>query len=174
MSATRWAKIVMTASIALFMAIVAFDNITDYGSNFEYVRHVLSMDTTFPHNALMYRAITAPALWALAYWIIIATEGASAVVLAIGAVSLWRQRGSSAARFQRAKEPIVFGAILSFLLWFTGFTIIGGEWFSMWQSREWNGQQEAFRIALTLLAVLIFVMQPEREPAGEETWAARR
>jgi predicted small integral membrane protein len=168
MSATRWAKIVMTASIALFLALVTFDNITDYGSNFMFVRHVLSMDTTFPHNALMYRAITDPALWALAYWIIIATEGVSAVAVAIGAVSLWRHRGSTASRFQRAKEPFIFGAILSFLLWFTGFTIIGGEWFSMWQSREWNGQQEAFRITLTLLAVLIFVMQPEREPAENE------
>jgi len=173
MSATRWAKIVMTASIALFLAIVAFDNITDYGSNFAYVQHVLSMDTTFPHNALMYRAITAPALWSLAYGIIIATEGVSAVVFAIGAVSLWRHRCSSAFRFQRAKEPFVLGAILSFLLWFIGFTIIGGEWFSMWQSREWNGQQSAFRITLTLLAVLIFVMQPEREPEENDTRTPR-
>ncbi len=173
MSATRWAKIVMTASIALFLALVAFDNITDYGSNFAFVRHVLSMDATFPHNALMYRAITAPALWALAYRIIIATEGVTAVIFAIGAVSLWRHRDSPASRFQRAKEPIVLGAMVSFLLWFTGFTIIGGEWFSMWQSQKWNGQQEAFRITLTLLAVLIFVMQPEREPEENDTRARR-
>jgi predicted small integral membrane protein len=173
MSATRWAKIIMTASIALFLAIVAFDNITDYESNFQFVRHVLSMDTTFPHNALMYRAITAPALWALAYWIIIAIEGLTAIAFAIGAASLWRHRGSSAARFQRAKGLFVIGATLSFLLWFTGFTIIGGEWFSMWQSRMWNGQQEAFRITLTLLAALVFVMQPEREPADEEPRGSR-
>ena len=167
MAETRLAKIVMTASIALYAAIVAFDNMTDYESNFMFVRHVLSMDTTFPHNALMYRAITAPALWTLAYWLIIAAEGLTSIAFAIGAAALWHHRASPAARFQRAKGPIVLGATLGFLLWFTGFTVVAGEWFAMWQSRAWNGQQAAFRITLTLLAVLIFVMQPDREPVSD-------
>lgn len=54
--------------------------------------------------------------------------------------------------------PIVVGAMLGFLLWFTGFTVVAGEWCAMWRSRTWNGQEPAFRITLTLLAVLIFVM----------------
>jgi Predicted small integral membrane protein (DUF2165) len=43
--------------------LVAFDNITDYGTNYLFVQHVMSMDTTFPGNALMYRSITNPVLW---------------------------------------------------------------------------------------------------------------
>ena len=43
----------MVASCALFALLVAFDNLVDYGSNYEFVRHTLSMDTTFPGNALM-------------------------------------------------------------------------------------------------------------------------
>ena len=35
--------------------------------------------------------------------------------------------------------------------------VVGGEWFLMWQSRTWNGQQAAFRFYMTLLAVDIFV-----------------
>ena len=56
---TRYAKIVMCVCLAAFCLLVAFDNLTDYGTNYLFVQHVLSMDTTFPGNALMYRSITA-------------------------------------------------------------------------------------------------------------------
>ncbi|MEA2725988.1 MAG: hypothetical protein QOF70_463, partial [Acetobacteraceae bacterium] len=52
MFATRLAKLLMVASLAAFALIVTFDNVTDYASNFEFVRHVLAMDTTFANNAL--------------------------------------------------------------------------------------------------------------------------
>ena len=47
-------------SIALFTTLVAFSNITDYDSNFFFVRHVLMMDTTFPDNKGLWRAIDSP------------------------------------------------------------------------------------------------------------------
>jgi predicted small integral membrane protein len=37
--------------------------------------------------------------------------------------------------------------------------VIGGEWFGMWQSKDWNGVPSAFRFDVVLLLVLIFVMQ---------------
>jgi len=55
------------------------------------------------------------------------------------------------------------GAGLGFLLWFTGFMVIGGEWFAMWQSKEWNGVPSAFRFDVILLLVLIFVMQKDAD-----------
>jgi predicted small integral membrane protein len=42
-----------------------------------------------------------------------------------------------------------------------GFMVLGGEWFQMWQSPQWNGQEAAFRFYLTILAVLIFAMQKD-------------
>ena len=60
---TRYAKIVMSLVLASFCLLVTFDNLTDYGTNYFFVQHVLSMDTTFPGNALMYRSITNPVLW---------------------------------------------------------------------------------------------------------------
>ena len=47
----RVAKIVLIAALAAFAFVVTYDNIADYNSNYEFVRHVLSMDTTFPNNA---------------------------------------------------------------------------------------------------------------------------
>ena len=52
---TRYAKIIMSLVLAAFCLLVTFDNITDYGTNYLFVQHVMSMDTTYPGNALMYR-----------------------------------------------------------------------------------------------------------------------
>jgi predicted small integral membrane protein len=68
----RLAKVVMVAALAAFAFLVTYDNLVDYGSNYQFVQHVLSMDTTFPDNALRDRAITNPSLWRAAYATIIA------------------------------------------------------------------------------------------------------
>src|SRR5262249_53275394 len=46
----RLAKIAVTAALAAFALIVAYDNVFDYNSNYQFVRHVLSMDTIFPDS----------------------------------------------------------------------------------------------------------------------------
>jgi len=85
---TRIVKIVMVGSLALFAGLVTFDNLTDYETNYAFVRHVLSMDATPPGNALMYRSITSPSWWRAAYVLIIAGEGATALGFA-GAAALF-------------------------------------------------------------------------------------
>ena len=163
MLAIRLVKVALVGSTALFALLVAFNNLVDYESNYAFVRHTLSMDTTFPNNALKDRAITTPTLWTLAYWSIIAAEAAVGLLLAAGAVRLAVALGAEAHRFNAAKMLVVVGAGLGFLLWFTGFMAVGGEWFAMWQSKTWNGQEAAFRFYMTLLAVLIFVNQTDGE-----------
>ena len=167
MIATRIAKLVMVASLAGFAFIVTFDNVTDYAANYAFVQHVLAMDTIFPDSPLMYRAITSPVALQLAYGAIIAAEGVTCMLFAIGAVSLARALFAEAAVFERAKRFTVLGATLAFLVWFTGFMVIGGEWFAMWQSKLWNGPEAAFRFYMTVLVVLVFVNQPDRE-LGQE------
>ncbi len=161
----RVAKTVMVGSLALFALIVAFDNLADYDTNFEFVRHVLSMDTTFPGNALLYRRVTSPVLWQAAYALIILGEGLTGASLAAATVMLCRHLRSDAAHFNRGKRFVFIGAGLGYLVWFFGFMVIGGEWFQMWQSRDWNGQQAAFRFYMTILAVLIFVNQKDGDLA---------
>lgn len=157
----RIAKIVMVGALALFALLVTFDNLTDYGTNFVFVRHVLSMDTTPPGNALLYRRITALALWHAGYGLIILGEGLTGLGLAVATFALFRHLRAAAARFNRSKRFVLAGATIGFLVWFFGFMVVGGEWFQMWQSADWNGQQPAFRFYMTLLAVLIFVNQPD-------------
>lgn len=159
----RYSKIAVVLSLAAFALLVAFNNLVDYGSNFAFVQHVLAMDTTFADNRLMGRAITEPAVWHFAYWFIIAAEGMAGACLLAGGLAMLKQRRASAARFETAKKWVVIGATLGFLVWFFGFMVVGGEWFLMWQSQTWNGQQGAFRFYMAILGMLIYVSLPERE-----------
>ena len=68
----RLSKIGLVATIALWLALVAFGNLTDYGSNLVFVQHVLAMDSIFPDAAIHYRAIHAPLLQHAAYVLLIA------------------------------------------------------------------------------------------------------
>ena len=151
------------AAIALFASLVTFGNLTDYNTNFAFVQHVLSMDTIFPFSTIKYRAITSPELHHAAYAAIIAAEGATAVLCWIGAAMLARHLRAEANAFNRAKTFAVIGLALGFLLWQVGFMSIGGEWFGMWQSQQWNGVPSAFRFLMTIIAVLIFVALPDQD-----------
>src|SRR3954470_9088318 len=95
----RLAKIAMAASLALFAFLVALGNITDYGANFAFVQHVLSMDTIFPGNALRWRAVTDPTLWHAAYWLIILGEALTCAAFAIGAIAMGGRLRASGAAF---------------------------------------------------------------------------
>jgi predicted small integral membrane protein len=157
MIALRLTKALMAGSLALFALLVTFGNITDYGSNYAFVRHVLSMDTTFPDSALHWRSIASPFVWNLAYWLIILGEGLTGIAYAIGTVELVRNLRKSGALFNDAKRFVYIGTALAFLIWFFGFMVVGGEWFAMWQSKIWNGQEAAFRIYAAVLGAGIFI-----------------
>jgi len=160
---TRSAKVALVAAVAAFATLVAFGNLTDYATNFAFVVHVLSMDTIFPRSTITYRAITSPALHHAAYAMIIAAEALTALLCWIGAGALLRGVRDKAAAFNRAKGFSVAGLALGFLTWQFGFMTIGGEWFGMWQSAQWNGVPSAFRFAMVIIAVLIFVALPDEE-----------
>jgi predicted small integral membrane protein len=157
---TRASKALLTWAVAFFASLVVFNNLTDYDSNYAFVHHVLKMDTTFPGNRAMWRAIDSPALHHASYWSIILIEAAVAVLCWVGGFRLFRSVGD-AGRFSRAKGVAIAGLTLGLLLWFTGFITIGGEWFLMWQSTVWNGQAAAFRLVVILGIVLLYLVQPD-------------
>jgi len=159
----RIAKILLVGALASYAFIVAYNNIVDYGSNYQFVRHVLSMDTTFPDNALIHRAITNERVWSKVYALIIAWEWLTSALLAIGALALLVRLRAPAAIFNRAKTWAVAGLLAGFGLWFFGFLVVAGEYFAMWQSQTWNGQEAAFRLTMIILGVLIFVSLSESD-----------
>ncbi|MGW1912669.1 DUF2165 domain-containing protein [Streptomyces sp. NPDC002076] len=148
---------VLTGILALYIALVALGNITDFGTNQQFVRHVLAMDTTFHDKNLMWRAITGTGLQDTAYVLIIAWETVAALVLIRGTY-LWARRKDD----DLARRWSTYGLLMLLLLFGAGFIAIGGEWFSMWQSKTWNGLEAATRVFLLAGVALIVNQLPAR------------
>lgn len=159
----RLSKTLLVLAVALFYTLVVFTNITDYDSNYQFVRHVLMMDSTFPNNGGMWRAINSPAIHTLFYVTVIAWEALTMVLCWWGGAKLARHLKAPAGKFVQAKNVAIAGLTLGMLLWFVAFLSVGGEWFLMWQSKNWNGQDAAFRMFAAIGIVLIFVAMKEEE-----------
>ncbi|MFD8816793.1 DUF2165 domain-containing protein [Streptomyces sp. NPDC059627] len=150
------AAAVLTGTVALYIALVAFGNITDFGTNQAFVQHVLAMDTTFKDDDLMWRAVTDKGLENTAYVAIIVWETLAALVLIAG-TWLWARRDDV-----RARRVSTYGLLMLVLLFGAGFIGIGGEWFSMWQSKTWNGLDAATRVLVLTGLALIVVQLSDR------------
>jgi predicted small integral membrane protein len=157
----RIAKTSMVFAVALFYLVIVFNNVTDYDSDYQFVRHVLMMDTTFPGNHGMWRAIHTPALHTAFYVVIIAWEAVSMILCFGGGVKLAGALPDTAAAFNAAKRVAIIALTASLLQWLLAFLIVGGEWFLMWQSKTWNGQDAAFRMFVVIGIALLFLAQPD-------------
>ena len=159
---TRLSRMSLVAALALFSTLVAVNNVVDFDTNYLFVRHVLSMDTVGNAHAHV-RALTSPAVHLAFYWCIIVWEVAAAALLWWGCIAMFRSRNAAGEIFSRARRIAVAGLTISMLMWLVAFIDVGGEWFLMWQSSVWNGQQEAFRMFVVTGLVLIILQQRETE-----------
>jgi predicted small integral membrane protein len=163
MMVERGLKIMLAGGVAFLCAFIVIGNLHDPAANQKFVQHVLSMDTIPLDNPMRDHALRVVALWRSLFWLIVAGEVLTAALFIGATVEMWRARNLDARAFHRAKRLIFAGTGCAFLIWFVGFTAIGGEWFDMWESPIWNGQQAAFRFSVSILVVLIFVAQPDAE-----------
>jgi len=158
---TRLAKVLLVFAIAFFYSVVVFNNVTDYNSNFQFVRHVLMMDSTFPGNNGMWRAIQSPFIHHAFYIGIICWEALTAVLLWWGGILAARKLRAPAAAFNLSKRVAIGALTLSMLMWLVAFLIVGAEWFLMWQSKSWNGQEAAFRMFAVVGIVMLLLITPD-------------
>jgi predicted small integral membrane protein len=111
----------------------------------------------------MWRSISSPALDFLFYASIIVWESITTVLLFWGAMRLLRALRMPAAAFNAAKSISVLALTLSLLMWLVAFLTVGGEWFLMWQSHTWNGQEAAFRNFGVAGIVFLILLQPDSD-----------
>jgi predicted small integral membrane protein len=163
----RLSKCLLIFAVGLFYTLVVFNNTTDYDSNYQFVRHVLQMDSTFPGNRAMWRAINQPAIHTVFYLSIILWEAATAVLSWWCGISMLRAIRLSTSRFHQAKMLGIAALTLGMLMWFVAFLCVGGEWFLMWQSKTWNGQEVAYRMFTVLGLILLYLTTPEPATSPE-------
>ena len=168
------AAAVVVAINGLYMLLVAIGNIFDYQTNFDFVNHVLRMDTTnFGAGEgvgldpdVMWRAITNETLITIAYIGVIIWESIAALVL-MYATFLWIKSSKTKSYFAARKFSTI-GLLMIVVLFMGGFITIGGEWFQMWRSFEWNGLEPAFRNSVLAILGLVLVHLPSPQWVTDE------
>jgi len=159
----RIAKTLLVFAVAVFYSLVVLNNTSDYDSNYQFVRHVMMMDSTTSGNRAMWRALNSPAWHTLFYLSVIAWEAVTMILSWWGGMRLARALRRSPSDFNRAKRMAIAALTSGLLMWFVAFLCVGGEWFLMWQSKTWNGQEAAFRMFTINGIVLLFLGQPDVE-----------
>ena len=158
---SRWSKIILMGCYGFFFFLVVLNNLTDYSSNYLFVSNVLSMTDTFAERAPAWRSINTAPLHHLIYWGIIITECGIMILAWLGCWQLWKHRLVTSTDFHIHKKWSIAALTLGMVLWFGGFIAIGGEFFLMWQSVDWNGNPTAYRNAILTMLLLVFVNMRE-------------
>jgi predicted small integral membrane protein len=146
----------LTLTLGVYFMLVVFGNLTDYGTNFQFVKHVLSMDSIPPNPHVASRAIKSEALYHLAYLVITAWEALAGLLCIWGAMRMAIHLKSR--DFNEAKTHAIAGLWIGMLLWSLAFITIGGEWFMMWESTTWSGELAALRM-FTLNSIALLFLQ---------------
>lgn len=165
----RVSKLVSIAAIGIMGLIIVFGNVTDYYTNYDFVAHVMKMDTVFPESNIDYRKVTNPLFFHMVYILLITLEGLMTFFCLKGSYVLLKAVKRDAKTFNKSKNWAVAGLIIGISIWFFGFQVVGGEWFAMWQSSSWNGLSSADRVVTFLVLILIlFQFQDEELPSEQE------
>ena len=110
------------------------------------------------------RAVKSPLVYTVFYIGIIAWESVTMLLCWWAGVRLLKSYRGDRAQFAAALNVAVIALTTSLLMWLVAFLDVGGEWFLMWQSKMWNGQEEAFRMFTIVGVVFLIVVQPEPTP----------
>lgn len=153
----RYIQAIAVIYIAIFFTFVAIDNIVDPDLNWQVVKHVTSMDTTFKSSSLSWRAITNENIQRAFFIIIILWELLTAFMCWVAGILLFINNKKPEVEFSITKNLALCGLFIGLSLYMFGFIIIGGEWFGMWQSKEWNAQPTAALFSGLIMFVMLFL-----------------
>lgn len=165
----QMSKAAVAFSVGFFCLLVGYDNIVDFKTNYAFVNAVLAMDQMEPFFSgdkdIASRAITSASTHLVAYWLIIIGELVSGVTCMVGALRMFTAINKP--KFATGQVIYLVGATVAILLWYLGFAVIGGEYFSMWANKM-NGQMKAYTFASFILLTAIYVAMPYIKPPEED------
>ena len=145
----RLIKILLSSFLSIYAFLIFYGNVSDFDSNFEFVKHVLSMDSIFEGSVLSSRAITSNTIHLIAYYSIICAEFTLFCLAFTGTIFLFKKRNHDKDSFHEAKKFTLLALALGLSIFYLGFQVIGSEWFAMWQSENGMAFNKLLEIAVS-------------------------
>lgn len=153
----RISKAILMLFISFFGLMLIYSNFADYATNYEYVAHILSMDTTRTGTKYGYRAITSPMAHHRIYWLIITLDVLFTALCIVGTYQLFKNLSNSSEEFHEAKKFSLVGLLIAIFIYYICFQVIGVEWFNMDESPHWNYKSWARDIVNFILPLMIYI-----------------
>lgn len=158
----RHLKIILVVLVALFGLNAGLSNASHPSHGIQATGYVLSLEGTWQAPGTMWRAMNSGAAHVAGFAGIVAAELLMGLLCAFGAWRLWQARRAPADGFNAAKTAALWGCGVGFLLMFGGFLVVGGGYFTMWQSELGRASLDlAFQYAGTFGIVLLFLNMPD-------------
>ncbi|BDD10607.1 hypothetical protein FUAX_30390 [Fulvitalea axinellae] len=154
----RLIKLVMVLGIALQMWLVSIGNVADPEVNWEYIKHILSMDLV-EGEGYKTRAILNESFQKIAYISIIILEFASAILCTAGSFLMFLNIRKDDSR---GRQIAGYGLLVVIFLFFVCFYVVGGEYFQMWRAKGWDARQVAMWNLTTALLTAVALKIPDK------------
>lgn len=168
---TRFCKILLVFSVALFLSVLVHDTLTRVEEHRTLVQRIMAMEFTPQASSTLMRALTDAEVQRYALLSLIGTQCLALVLCWVGSARLFLNLIGSDARFNRAKGPATLGVTLAFCYYAVGYLTVAGEWFGLRQGELWDG--ESLTRVLCYFGVVLIVLSIKDETAVEDIYSAR-
>lgn len=155
--AFRLIPLVLLLGTAVTAAVAALNNLTAPGANLDFVRHIMTMDTTNRDRGVRWREVRSPALHRAAFAAILVCELAVAALGLAGSFFLAVNLTAGAEAWESAKLFGYLAFLAALAVWFLIIQVVGAEWYVSWQSEKWNAIRDSIRINLITVAGIIIL-----------------
>lgn len=154
----RYLKIILVVFVGLNGLFYFADNIINWEAARGAVGAVIAMgERPWYANALV-PAFTGQTAATIALLVILTGEFLVGALSLKGAFDMLMKAGAPAADFNASKKMAIAGCAMALIVWFGGFTVIGGAVFQMWQTALGQGSMgDAHRFLMGSGMVLLFV-----------------
>lgn len=154
----RYLKIILVVFVGLQGLFYFGANIANWEAARGAVGAVVAMGERPWYPVALIPALEGTAMAGLALIVILIGEFAVGAVSLLGAAKMAGAANKPADQFNKSKDLAILGCGLALLVWFGGFTVIGGALFQMWQHDLGQGSMgDAHRFLVGSGLVLLFV-----------------
>jgi len=129
----RYLKILLVVFVGLNGFLYFFDNILNWAAASGAVGAVIAMSERAIYPVAIVPAMEGGLLANLALIVILTGEFLVGALSIFGAVKMFAAAGKPANQFNASKTVAIAGCAMALVVWFGGFTVIGGALFQMWQ-----------------------------------------
>lgn len=130
----RYLKIALVTFVGLNGLIYFGANIANWEAARGAVGAVIAMGERPWYPVALVPALTGTAAASIALIIILIGEFMVGALSLIGAANMFSAVGKPAEQFNQSKKFALLGCGMALVVWFGGFTVIGGALFQMWQT----------------------------------------